>query len=81
MGGAGKLIGGKELYILEGHAERNEFRIKPADDVYKDNMMAFAYKLSTGYVFLGMYTTEEAAQETIEMIRSLIRDQDGKTLL
>lgn len=44
-------------------------------------MIAFAYNLQTGYLFLGMYTTEEAAQETIEVIRTLFRDEEGKTLL
>lgn len=84
-GGAGKMIAGKEPHILEGHAvrhaERNEFRIKIADDVFKDNLIAFAYTLSTGYTSLGMYTTEEAAQEIIEAIRTTMRDGNGKTLL
>lgn len=81
MGSAGKMIGGKELYILEGNVERNEFRIKPADETYKDNMIAFACNLQTGYLFLGMYTTEEAAQEVIEVLRTLFRDGEGNTLL
>ena len=31
MGGAGKMIGGPELYILEGNAKTNDFRILTAD--------------------------------------------------
>jgi hypothetical protein len=80
MGGAGKMIGGNELYILECHGERNEFRIKTADEVFKDNMMAFAMGFGTGYMFLGMYTTKEAAEEVIEAMRSTTRGEDGKCL-
>lgn len=76
-----KMIGGKELYVLEGNTERNEFRIKTTDDVYKDNMIAFAWKLSIGFTFPGMYTTEEAAQEMIDPICTLFRDIEGRMLL
>lgn len=80
MGGAGKMIGGKELLILECNAERNEFRIKPADEGFKDNMLAFANGFGTGYMFFGMYTTKEAAEEVIEAMRTTTRDEDGRLL-
>lgn len=54
-----KVIGGKGVCVLKSNAERNEFRIKTADDGNKDNMIAFAWKLSTVFRFPGMYTTEE----------------------
>lgn len=77
LGGAGKMVGGDQLFILEGQVERNELRVLTADEVFKNNVAAFRYGIVSGYVFLGMYTTREAAEESIETIRRLIRDEDG----
>jgi hypothetical protein len=38
-----KMIGGKDLYVLEGNSERNEFRILNADECFKNNIIAFTY--------------------------------------
>ena len=81
MGGAGKLIGGEQLFVLEGHPERNELRILTAEETFKNNVTAFSFAFSTGYVFMGMYSTREAAEESIEAIRSLLRDKEGNRLM
>ena len=80
MGGAGKMIGGRELFILEGNARTNDFRIVTADKVLGNNLVAFANKISTEYMFLGMFTTKEAGEETIQGIRTLLRDEKGNSL-
>ena len=80
LGGAGKLIGGEQLFILEGNPERNELRILTAEETFKNNIAAFSYAFNTGFVFMGMYSTLEAAEESIETIRSLLRDEEGNRL-
>jgi hypothetical protein len=77
MGGAGKQIGGPELFVLEGHPERNELRVLTAEEAFKNNMAAFSFSLMTGFVFMGMFTTKEAAEESMETIRRLLRDEEG----
>jgi hypothetical protein len=76
LNGGGKLVGGTAMYVLEGHPERNEFRILTADEVLRNNLAAFGNRFGTGYVYLGMFTTAEAAEESIEVIRRLIRKED-----
>jgi hypothetical protein len=80
MGGAGTMIGGQDLFILEGNARTNEFRILTADKVLGNNLVAFANEISTEYMFLGMFTSSEAAEETVEAIRTLVRDEKGNRL-
>lgn len=80
LSGAGKLVGGPAMYVLEGHSERNEFRILTADEVLRNNLAAFGNGFGTGYVFLGMFTTKEAAEESIDVIRRLIRDEYGNRM-
>ena len=77
LGDAGHMIGGQALFILEGHPDFKEFRILPADDVFENNIVAFAYGISTGYTFLGMYTTREAAAQSAETIKTLLKNSDG----
>ena len=81
LNSGGKMIGGTELYVLEGNSERNEFRILNADDCFKNNVIAFAYGICTGYTMLGMYNSRETAEEQIEVIRKFFRDEEGKSLL
>lgn len=78
MGGACKLIGGDQLFVLEGHPGRNELRILTAEEAFKNNVSAFSFEIDTGYVFMGMYDSREAAEESIEAIRQLLRNEEGK---
>lgn len=80
LSAGGKMIGGDTLFILEGNCERNELRVLSADECFKNNLAAFTYGLNTGYVMLGMYTSKETAEEQIEVIRQLFRDEDGNAL-
>lgn len=79
--GSGQMIGGKEAFVLEGNAERNIFRIVTADEAFMTNCIAFAYGISHGFMFMGMFTTREAAEESMEFARSFLRDEDGNILL
>jgi len=81
MSGASKLIGGEQLFVLEGHPEQNELRILTAEEALKNNIAAFSFVFNTGYVFMGMYSTREAAEESIEVIRTLLRDEEGNRLM
>jgi hypothetical protein len=81
LNSGGKMIGGPNLFILEGNSERNEFRVLTADECFKNNIMAFTYDLRTGFVMLGMYSTRETAEEQIEVIRQFLRDENGNVLL
>ena len=76
----GKMIGGNDLYVLEGNSEKNDLRVLTADECFKNNVAAFTYDIRTGYVMLGMYTSRETAEEQILVIRRLFRDEDGKVL-
>jgi len=78
MGGAGKMIGGKQLFVVEGHPERNDLRVLTAEEAFKNNVSAFCFDINTGYVFMGMYDSREAAEESIEAIRRLLRNEEGK---
>jgi hypothetical protein len=80
LNSGGKMIGGDALFILEGHSERNELRVLTADECFKNNLAAFTYGLTPGYVMLGVYTSRETAEEQIEVIRKLFRDEEGKAL-
>jgi hypothetical protein len=81
MGGAGKMIGGKELFVLEANSERNDLRILTANEAFSQNVTAFAYGITTGYSVLAVFTTREAAEESCGAIRTLFRDEDGNNLL
>lgn len=79
--GGGKMIGGKELYVVEGNPSTNELRVLPMDELYKNNIMAFTYSIHPGFVVLGVFTNQEAAEEHCQAIRSLFRDEDGNVLI
>ncbi len=81
LNSGGKMIGGKNLFVLEGNSERNDFRILDADECFKNNIMAFTYDIPTGYIMLGMYTSRETAEEQIEVIRKFFRNEEGTPLL
>jgi len=80
LNSGGKMIAGKELFILEAHPERNEFRAISADECFSNNLAAFTYGINTGYIMLGMYTSKETAEEQIDVIRKLFRDENGNAL-
>ena len=77
----GTMIGGPDVFVLEGNVERNELRVLSADECLKNNVAAFAWGLQTGFIMLGMYSSKETAEEQIEAIRKLIRDEDGNNLI
>ena len=81
LNSGGKMIGGKDLYVLEGNSERNEFRILNADECFKNNIIAFTYDVRPGYVMLGMYNSHETAEEQIDVIRKFFRNEEGDVLL
>jgi hypothetical protein len=81
LNSGGKMIGGPELYVLEGNGEKNEFRVLTADECLKNNVAAFTYDIRTGYVMLGMYNSRETAEEQIEVIRKFFRNEKGEALL
>jgi hypothetical protein len=74
-------IMGEGLFILEGHPERNLFRILPADEAFKMNLNAFTYNINTGFQYMGIYTTEKQAQQYIDKIRERLRDEEGNRLV
>lgn len=81
LNSGGTMIGGPELYVLEGNMERNELRVLSADECFKNNVAAFAWDIRTGYVMLGMYSSRETAEEQIDVIRKFFRDEAGTNLL
>ena len=72
---------GEGLFIVEGHPQRNEFRILPADEAFKMNLNAFAWNINTGYQYMGIFTEEKLAHEYIDKVRQLIRDEQGNRLI
>jgi hypothetical protein len=78
---SGQMIGGKQLFVVEGNGTSNELRILPMDEVYINNIMAFTYSIHPGFLVLGVFTSREAAEEHCQAIRTLIRDEEGNILL
>lgn len=70
-------IQGEGLFIIEGHPERNDLRIIPADEAFKDNLNCFTWNIDIGYIFLGIFTEERLAQHYLAAIRD---DRDKDTL-
>lgn len=70
-------IQGEGLFIVEGNPEKNDLRILPADDAFKDNVNCFTWDINTGYLFLGIFVEERLAQEYLATIRD---DQNKDTL-
>lgn len=75
------MIGGPGLWIIEANPEKNDIRVINAEEAFKNNVAAFTWGVHHGYIFLGMYTTKEAADESITAIRTLLRDEQGNTLI
>ncbi len=80
MTGGGGMLDGKPFFVLEGNVERNEFRILPLQQAYKDNYLSFVYGIDHRFIMLGIFSTEEAAEEFIEVIRTLGRDETGNRI-
>lgn len=68
-------IQGEGLFIVEGNPEKDDLRILPADDAFKDNINCFIWDINTGYLFLGIFVEERLAQDYLEAIR-YGRDKD-----
>lgn len=66
--------------MVEGNTKKNDLGIRPLRRVYEDNYIAFTYGVNHGYMMMGIFNTEEAAEEYITMIRTLGRD-DGEIRL
>jgi len=60
-----KMVGGYELFVIEGNPQKNELRVLSVDEMYKNNLMVFVYGIEHNYIPLGIYTTREAAEESI----------------
>lgn len=74
-------IQGEGLFILEGHPAKNEFRILPADQAFKDNLNCFVWNVNTGFQYMGIFTEERLAQEHIDNIRVRLRNEEGERLI
>lgn len=66
---------GEGLFILEGNPEKNDLRILPADEAFKNNLNCFTWDINTGYIFLGIFLEEKLAQDYLNAIQS-DRDKD-----
>lgn len=43
-----------------------------AEEAFKNNVAAFSYAFNRGFAFMGMYSTREAAEESVVTITSLL---------
>lgn len=75
-----KSIQGEGLFIVEGNPDKNDIRVKPADQAYKENLSCFGWNINHGYQYMGIFTEEKQAQDFIETVRERIRDENGKKL-
>ncbi len=80
MKAGGGMLDGNAFFLLEGNVERNEFRILPLQKAYVDNYISFTFQLNHGFIMLGIFNTEEAAEEFILLIRTLGRDEAGNRI-
>lgn len=60
------MLGGKDLYVLEGHAESNELRVLPLDEVYKNNLMGFTYGIHNGFMMLRIFTSKKLQKKVLK---------------
>ena len=80
MKSGGGMLDGKELFVLEGNVERNMFTIKNLQQAYIDTYSSFVYEIKHGFIMMGIFNSEEAAEEYILMIRTLGRDEEGNRI-
>lgn len=74
-------IQGEGLFIVEGNPSKNDLRVLPADQAFKDNLNCFAWNINTGYQYLAIFTEERLAHDYIKQIREKIRNYDGERLI
>lgn len=77
----GSFVPGEGLFVLEGNPTTNKFRVVPADKAFTDNLICFTWNVNTEFQYMGIFTTEKAAEDTIQVIRERFRDESGKRLM
>jgi hypothetical protein len=78
---SGGRVQGEGLSVLEGNPAKNIFRILPADKAFIDNIICFTWEANTGFQYMGIYTTEQEARRTIELVRERFRDEQGNRMV
>lgn len=72
---------GEGLFVVEGNPAKNEIRVKPADQAYKDGLDCFAWNVNHGYQYMGIFTEERLAKEFVDRVRERIRNENGDRLI
>ena len=80
MKGGNGMVMGSNLYALEGNIPENRYRIIKLKDAYTDAVMCFQYAVESNNVILGVFNSEEAAEDFKTMVQTLYRDENGNTL-
>ena len=78
--GGGGMLHPANLFVLEGNVERNMFQIKTLEQAYIDNYSSFVYEIKHNFIMIGIFNSEETAEEFIMMIRTLSRDEEGNRI-
>ena len=80
MRAGGGMLDGKPLFAVEGHVERNDLRVRNLETVYADNYHAFRWGVKHNFILMGIFNSEEAAEEYIVLLRTLARDESGNRI-
>ena len=65
------------MYVVEANSERNTLRVLSLKTAYEYGFICFKYGINSGNTILGVFNTEDAAEEFILSVRSLIREENG----
>ncbi|MBO9621011.1 MAG: hypothetical protein J7539_18490 [Niabella sp.] len=75
------LIVSPEFHILLGNAKENKLFVLPLKEYYIGYLGLFLYKVDSGNVAISIFNTRDAAEDAIDMIRTLIMDERGNSII